>query len=196
MLLYQPLHIVYIVYLLITAVVTLFRLTVVSSDVLYALFVIIAAGLILKNQKLNWMGKGLILLISLSGILYFYHSTIIHPVLQGFCFFLGLWTMYNTFVHSKKYGGLEITEFVLGVILMAPFVLNLLSLAPVDGIALLPIESTLSVLPFALCFIIGTLMYNNNLWYRYSETYKTLIVFVLVVTLAKVMEMALATLRL
>lgn len=44
--------------------------------------------------------------------------------------------------------------------------------------------------PFALCFIIATLMYNNNLWMRYKDSEKELLIFLLTISFVDVIQVS------
>jgi hypothetical protein len=78
--------------------------------------------------------------------------------------------------HSKEFKSFEILEFLLVVFLL---------ISASQYIA--QTEYSLYY-PFAVCFIIATLMYNNNLWMRYKDLEKELLIFLLTISFVDVIQ--------
>lgn len=80
--------------------------------------------------------------------------------------------------HSKEFKTFEMLEFILVLFLLitaSKFIVQT--------------EYSLYY-PFALCFIIATLMYNNNLWMRYKDSEKELLIFLLTISFVDVIQVS------
>jgi hypothetical protein len=83
---------------------------------------------------------------------------------------------------SMQYGGFELLSFLLGFFLL---------LLPVPVAMLGEDMKELYLLNnFGLCFIIGTLMYNDNLWERYQYDQKKMIIYLLVTSLTVIITLS------
>jgi hypothetical protein len=80
--------------------------------------------------------------------------------------------------HSKEFKSFEILEFLLVVFLLIS-----------ASQYIVQIEYSLYY-PFAVCFIIATLMYNNNLWMRYKDSEKELLIFLLTISFVDVIQVS------
>ena len=84
--------------------------------------------------------------------------------------------------HSKEFKAFEMMEFLLVIFLIA-----FVALGYMNNSALAEYSKYLI---FGICFLIATLMYNNNLWMRYEDTQKDLLIFLLVLTFAYVIQVS------
>ncbi|WP_299252228.1 hypothetical protein [uncultured Cytophaga sp.] len=80
--------------------------------------------------------------------------------------------------HSKEFKSFEILEFLLVVFLLIS-----------ASQYIIQTEYSLYY-PFAVCFIIATLMYNNNLWMRYKDSEKELLIFLLTISFVDVIQVS------
>ena len=80
--------------------------------------------------------------------------------------------------HSKEFKSFEILEFLLVVFLLI-----------LASQYIIQTEYSLYY-PFAVCFIIATLMYNNNLWMRYKDSEKELLIFLLTISFVDVIQVS------
>jgi hypothetical protein len=82
------------------------------------------------------------------------------------------------FKHSKEFKNFETMEGILAVFLFI-------------AASRYFIETEFSqYYSFAICFLIATLMYNNNLWERYKSSEKNLLLFLLVYFFAEVIKVS------
>jgi hypothetical protein len=148
------------------------------STALLILFV-----LALYYVKLNI--KDLILVSSLvlfmiSALLNLLGSPLVKYSFTVYLFVVSVWVINTAILHSKKYQSLEMVELSLGLLLLLTLFTIWVDLSLVG----LPKEGLDLMLPFAICFCIGTLLYNSNLWLRYTPGFQKLLIFVLVNTLS------------
>jgi hypothetical protein len=80
--------------------------------------------------------------------------------------------------HSKEFKAFEILEFLLVLFLMIT-----------ASQYIVQTEYSLYY-PYAVCFIIATLMYNNNLWMRYKDSEKELLIFLLTISFVDVIQVS------
>lgn len=75
-----------------------------------------------------------------------------------------------TYKHSKEFKAFEMLEFLLVIFLVIIILLNFDS----------RLAEFSKYFVFGICFLIATLMYNNNLWMRYEDAQKHLLIFLFV----------------
>lgn len=100
-----------------------------------------------------------------------------------FYLLVAIWVVYIAIKHSREYQSLELVELSVGILLAILLLSQWVDLS-VYG---LPQEGVTLILPFAICFSIGTLMYSPNLWMRYTEGLKKVLIIVLVHVLSQLL---------
>jgi hypothetical protein len=94
-----------------------------------------------------------------------------------------VWVVLIAIKHSREYKSFEMVELSVGI-LLALYTLSYWEDMSKYG---LPQEGVTLILPFAICFSIGTLMYSSNLWMRYSEGFKKVLTIILVSVLSQLL---------
>jgi len=93
------------------------------------------------------------------------------------------WVVFISIKHSREYQSLELVELSVGILLALFVISQWVDLSKYG----LPQEGVMLILPFAICFSIGTLMYSSNLWMRYTEGLKKVLTIVLVHVLSQLL---------
>ena len=83
-----------------------------------------------------------------------------------------------TYTHSKEYKAFEMLECLLAVFLI------------ISASKYFIVTEYSVFFSFGVSFIIATLMYNNNLWLRYKESEKDLLIFLLVISFVEVIQVS------
>lgn len=96
-------------------------------------------------------------------------------------FIFGILMIRKALQESWRNSNFELLGFLLGIFLFVPSVVFFISEA----------EGVLQFYSFAFAFIIGTIMYNDNLWEKYSTGEKKVITYLLVSALVNVINMSL-----
>jgi hypothetical protein len=105
----------------------------------------------------------------------------------GFLIF-GIIVFVKTSKESLKHKSFESLNFVLGFLLVMHVVIPLMNRD--DIIMLGPLELTTFYIA-SLCFVSGTVIYNDNLWYRYTEDEKNSLKYVLIISLLQLLKSSL-----
>ena len=92
-------------------------------------------------------------------------------------FALGIFFAYKTILESKKNKDWEMFETLVSIALLFPLIYHFI----LSG------DELLMVYHFALAFILGTIIYNENLWDKYNYSEKKILTYVLVTTIVEVL---------
>ncbi len=92
-------------------------------------------------------------------------------------FALGIFFAYKTILESKKNKDWEMFETLVSIALLFPLIYRFI----LSG------DELLMVYHFALAFILGTIIYNENLWDKYNYSEKKILTYVLVTTIVEVL---------
>jgi hypothetical protein len=142
-------------------------------------FLLITFYIILLNNKiyaLFWLGF-------LSGIFsYFFSSSLpslLYFFLNSVSFILfGVLILIRTFKLSIENRNFELLSFIMGFLLLLQAAFPFFNLKP----------EVMTFYSFALSFSLGTIIYNDNLWHRFSSDEKNIIKYILIVSLVLVIQ--------
>lgn len=137
----------------------------------------------LKKISLEKIASVILGLFVVQTILTYYQNSYSEIATTLFLVPVIVWILVIAMKHSKVYQSLEMVELSLGILLVLKVLSSWMDMSKLG----LPQEGVTMILPFAICFSIGTLMYSSNLWMRYTEGYKKVLTIVLISVLSQLL---------
>ncbi|MFN8415881.1 MAG: hypothetical protein U0U66_06080 [Cytophagaceae bacterium] len=146
-------------------------------------FLILLALYYTKVVIADKIASGILLVFLVQCVLILLDSEYTKMASSLFFLSVAIWVIYIALKHSREYQSLELVELSVGILLSILLLSHWVDMSQFG----LPQEGVTLILPFAICFSIGTLMYSPNLWMRYSEGFKKVLTVVLVQVLSQLL---------